>query len=169
MNMDAKHPFDIENYLSVLCASNKLAQAEHFYFCTCSGLEGLQGPIEAMTRENAFLCLDDTSDGSVFRGGGGGWFTKRTITVFLIRRYRHGDMTDRAENLGICRALFRQLMSRFIVDQRDLSNELVFLHTENVMCREFGVDLLDSCTGLYFMLEISEPTLLKFDKDEWLK
>ena len=165
--MDAIHFFDSERYFSSLCAGNRLAQEHKFHFCTCSGIGDLQGPLSEFRNKAAFFCLDDVNDGSLVRGKNGGWFKNRTFTVFLLHRY-DGSLQDRAAKLAICRDLFRQLVSRMLVDQEDMSNELVYLQTENVMCSELGQHFLSGCTGLYFMVDVAEPIDLVFDGKEWL-
>lgn len=167
--MDAKHPFDIEAYFNNLCEHNKFAQEKGFCFCTCSGIESLQGPLERFRNERAFLCVDDTNDGSLVRGRNGGWFKKRTMTVFIMHRYdpRNNSMADRAEKLSWCRELFRQIVSRMIVDADRLDNELIYLQTSNILSRELGQYFMSGCTGLYFLVDLSEPTELIYNKDEW--
>lgn len=165
--MDSKTFFDTEKYFSGLCDRNLLAIEHGFKFCTCSGIESLQGPLEMFRKTSAFFCVDDTNDGAMFRGRNGGWFKQRTLTVFILHRYKFGDMTDRAKWLGVCRDLFRQVISRMIVDANDMQNDLVYLHTENIMSRELGQYFMNGCTGLYFMIDVSEPCNLVYDKNEW--
>lgn len=165
--MDAHNLFDFEDYVSRLTQGNRLAQEHGFRFCTCSGIETLQGPLEDFCNESAFVCVDDTNDGALFTGRGGGFYKKRTCTVFIMHRYEFRDMADRSRVLAICRELFRQIMSRMIVDEADLSNELIYLDTSNVLCRELGQYFLNGCTGLYFMVDVSEPVDLKYNADEW--
>ncbi|MDE5784996.1 MAG: hypothetical protein K2H98_00530, partial [Duncaniella sp.] len=100
--------FDSEKYFSTLCRDNRMAVEHNFRFCTCSGIESLQGPLERFRTDSAFFCLDDTNDGALFRGRSGGWYKKRTFTVFLLHRYTFNDEADRATWLGVCRDLFRQ-------------------------------------------------------------
>lgn len=166
--MDAKNLFDAEAYFAGICEKNRLASEKGFHFCTCSGIESLQGPLDAFRTKRAFFCFDDTNDGAMFQGKGGGWFKKRTFTVFIMHRYTMRDLKDRAAKLDICRQLFRQVMSKMLVDADDLKNELVYLATDNVMSRELGQYFLNGCTGLYFMIDVSEPVNLVYDKEEWL-
>lgn len=165
--MDAKQHFNIEAYFKNLCETNKLAQEQGFHFCRCSGIESMQEPLQQFRNKSAFFCIDDTTDGAIFRGRAGGHYTKRVFTVFLLRRYRFDDMDDRQQQLSICRELFQQLMSKMIVDEDDLKNDLVYLHSENVMSRELGQYFLSGCTGLYFMVEVSEPIDLIYDDKQW--
>ena len=91
------------------------------------------------------------------------------MTVFLMKRYAFNDEQSRIEAMGVCRQLFNQLLSRLIVDAEDLQNELVYLETSNVMCRELGQYFLNGCTGLYFMIDVSEPVDLIYSAEEWTK
>lgn len=165
--MNAKTFFDSEAYFSRLCEANRLAVKNGFKFCTCSGMQTLQGPLDRFRTTSAFFCLDDTNDGAMFQGRGGGWYKKRTFTVFLLHRYTFGDEASRRSALGVCRDLFRQLMARMIVDADDLQNDLIYLHTETVLSRELGQYFLNGCTGLYFMIDVSEPVDLVYDSAEW--
>ncbi len=165
--MDAKNLFDAEEYFAGLCASNKLAAASGFKFCTCSGIESLQGPLELFSTDKAFFCVDDTNDALLFQGKSGGWYKKRVFTVFLMHRYDFGLEPSRKAALAICRKLYFQIVSRLIVDAESLENELVYLRTDNVHSRELGQYFLNGCTGLYFMTEVSEPVDLTFDESEW--
>ena len=60
-------------------------------------------------------------------------------------------------------------MSKMIVDEDDLKNDLVYLHSENVMSRELGQYFMSGCTGLYFMVEVSEPIDLTYSAEQWKK
>lgn len=166
--MDAKTLFDAEVYFSGICAKNRLAASHRFHFCTCSGIDLMQGPLARFRTEQAFFCVDDTNDGVLFQGRSGGWFKKRTFTVFIVHRFRADDMADRSLKMDICRSVFRQVASRMIVDADDLKNDLVYLHVDNILSREFGRDFMNDCTGLYFMIDVSEPVDLQFDESEWM-
>lgn len=159
--------FDAHVYFRELCSHNKLASEGGFHFCTCSGIESLQEPLQNYRTRSAFFCVDDTTDSAVFRGRGGGHYVRRVFTVFLLRRYRIDDLTDRQAQLDVCRRLFNQLLSKMIVDEDELHNELVYLRTDNVLSRELGQYFLSGCTGLYFMVEVSEPVDLVYNEEQW--
>ena len=61
----------------------------------------------------------------------------------------------------------RQFHSRFIIDEADMQNELIYLGVANVKSRELGGNFLDSATGLYFTISMDEPINLVYDKSEW--
>lgn len=165
--MDAKHLFVAEDYFRGLTEKNILAQEHKFFPCTCSGIESLQGPLEKFRSSNAFVCVDDTNDGAMFRGKNGGYFKQRTFTVFILHRYKFGNEDDRRAKLSLCRDIFRQFASKMIVDSKRMSNELIYLQTDNILSRELGQYFMNGCTGLYFMIDVSEPVDLKFDSAEW--
>ncbi len=165
--MNAKSLFDYIAYFRQLYETNKLAQEAHFKFCTCSGIESLQGPLQLFRTAKAFFCVDDTNEGATFRGSGGGWYKKRTVTVFLLHRYNIKDMTTYKAALDLCRSLLQQLLSRMLVDEEALNNEMVYLRTDNVLSRELGQYFLNGCTGLYFMVEVNEPVDLSYDANKW--
>lgn len=165
--MDAINFFDGHEYFKDLTEKNKLAKANAFFSCSCSGINSLQDVLENFRKQSAFVCIDDTNDASTEQIGGG-WFKKRTFTVFLLIRYKFDDMKDRAEKLDICRQIFRQFHSRMIHDKylyEDMDKS--FLNVSRIYARELGEYFISGCTGLYFMTEISEPTDLRYNAEEW--
>ena len=161
--MDTINFFDGHEYFKDLTKKNKLAKANAFFPCSCSGINSL----ENFRRQSAFVCIDDTNDASTEQIGGG-WFKKRTFTVFLLIRYKFDDMKDRSEKLDICRQIFRQFHSRMIRDKylyEDMDKS--FLNVSRIYARELGEYFISGCTGLYFMTEVSEPINLCYKEDEW--
>lgn len=165
--MNTSDFFDAERYFTSLCDNNKLATEHGFKPCTCSGIQSLQGPLEKYRTANAFFCIDDVNDGQMYQGKGGGWYKKRTFTVFIMHRYAFGDEADRQAKLAVCRRLFRQTATRLLVDAKKLRSDLIYLGVENIMCRELGQYFINGCTGLYFMIDVDEPVNLKYNPDEW--
>lgn len=165
-SMDENNLFDAIGYFKTMCLKNKLAQLHKFYPCACSGINSLEEVLQNFNRQSAFFSVDDTNDGVTERRSGG-FFKKRTFTVFIMKKYRHDDMTSRQDSLDICRQLFRQVHSRMLRDKEKMSNDLVYLNTDNVYSRELGEYFISGCTGLYFMVDVSEPINLIYNKDEW--
>lgn len=165
--MNTTEFFDAELYFASLCVSNKLAKEHGFRPCTCSGIQSLQGPLERFRTTNAFFCIDDVNDGQMFQGRGGGWYKRRTFTVFIMHRFTFGDEVDRRAKLSLCRQLFRQVVTRMLVDSKTLRSELIYLGVEDIRCRELGQYFLNGCTGLYFLVNVEEPVDLKYNPAEW--
>ena len=160
--------FNAEEYFRDIAARNKLCAAEGFRFCACSGPENIEHPIAQFRKENSFFIFDDTTEGQEFKGKGGGYYHQRLFTVSLMRRYRIDDMKDRAEQLAICRRLFKQIVSRLLRD-KETNTELTYLKTDNILYREYGRYMFSGCTGRYFIVEVSEPENLCYNADEWEK
>lgn len=164
--MDAVNLFDAIGYFKNMCNRNRLAKAHNFYPCVCSGINSLEEVLENFRRQSAFFAVDDTNDGVTERRSGG-YFKKRTFTIFIMKRYTFNDMEDRQKALDICRQLARQIHSRMLLDGEDLTNDLIYLNTDNVYSRELGEYFINGCTGLYFMIDVSEPIDLSYNENEW--
>lgn len=164
--MNPKTAFDFNNYLAELCKRNKLCKANDFHFCTCTGIDGLEGVLTSFQKKKAFLVVDEVTTGQMVRHGGA-WFQRRTITVFLLHRCAYGNEVDRIEKLSLCRELLRQLTSRFILDEENLNNELIYLQTDNIPTTEIGAHFASGCTGLYFLINVDEPTDVAYNAEEW--
>lgn len=164
--MNAKTFFDFNAYMARLTRQNRLAKAEGFHPCNCSGIAHLEGILQNMRTEKAFVCTSDVAEESTVNRGGG-YFKRRVFTAFIIKRFRTGNMASYSEALDTCRELMRQLHSKFIIDEADLQNDLVYLNVGNVKSRELGGQFLDSATGLYFTISMDEPTDLRYNAAEW--
>lgn len=164
--MNAKTFYDFNAYMARLTWQNRLAKSEGFIPCDCSGIAHLEGILQNMRTEKAFVCTSDVAEESTVNRGGG-YFKRRVFTVFIIKRFRTGNMDSYRAALGTCRELMRQLHSRFIIDEADLQNDLVYLNVGNVKSRELGGQFLDSATGLYFTISMDEPTDLRYNAAEW--
>lgn len=164
--MDAKNLFDFHAYLEQVTSKNKLCRREGFRLTTCSGINGLEGLLQQFQQTANFIAIDDITTGSTTNHSGG-WFERRTFTVFILMRHRFGDEQDRQDKLMTCRRLKHQLQSRFILDQADLNNELVYLGVDNMPASDMAQYFLNGCTGLYFMVNVDEPVDLSYDAQEW--
>ena len=164
--MDTNNLFDAIGYFKTMCLKNKLAKAQEFYPCVCSGINSLEEVLQKFKRKSAFFAVDDTNDGVTERRSGG-FFKKRTFTVFIMKKYRFDDMANRQMALEVCRQLFRQVHSRMLCDREKVCNDLVYLNTDNVYSRELGEYFINGCTGIYFMIDVSEPINLTYNQDEW--
>ncbi len=164
--MDAKTLYDFKSYFKTLAASNKLAHSLGMVCVTCSGIHHIEGLLQEMTREKCMLCITDTTDTNTTLHGGS-WVDRRVITVFIVMRYKVGDMSDYSRVMDICRQIYRQFRSRLIIDQDDLSNEMVAIRTDRIPSKELGGTFLNGATGLYFMLSVDEPVDLSYDPEEW--
>lgn len=158
--------FDFNDYMARLARQNRLAASHGFHPCTCTGIDGLQGVLDGWQMEKGFICTDDVTTGETVREGGG-WFQRRTFTVFILHRYEYGDEEDRLAKLATCREVLRQMQSRLIRDRDQMEASLVYLRVEAMPTTEIGQYFASGCTGLYFMVTIDEPVELIYDGAEW--
>lgn len=165
-SMETNKLFDAISYFKGMAEKNKLAKCMGFHPCTCSGINSLEEVLANFRTKSAFLAVDDTNDGVTERRSGG-FFKKRTFTVFLLKQYRYDDMSDRQDALDICRQIYRQIHSRLLKDKERMNDSLVYLNVDNIYTRELGEYFISGCTGLYFMIDVSEPINLMYDEHEW--
>lgn len=165
--MDTRTLFDFHDYMASLVGQNRFAQTHHFKPCTCTGISGLQGLLDGFQSVANFVASDDITPGQTVQHGGG-WFQRRSFTVFILMRYAFGDERDRQQKLGLCRDLMRQFQSRFILDESRLQSDLIYLGVDRMNTTDIGSHFLSGCTGLYFMVNVDEPVDLSYHADEWL-
>lgn len=165
--MDTHTLFDFHAYMASLVEQNRLAQERGFRHRTCTGISGLQGLLDGFQSVANFVASDDITPGQTVQHGGG-WFQRRSFTVFILMRYTFGDERDRQQKLDLCRTLMRQFQSRFILDEAELQSDLIYLGVDRMNTTDIGSQFLSGCTGLYFMVNVDEPVDLSYNAEEWL-
>lgn len=163
---EAKRHFDVSHYIKTLAAKNRLAIAEQFYGCTCTGPESLEGIVQTLTRQRAFVCVDDTSPGTLVQRSGG-WLMQRHATVWLVKRYPLDDESERSKAMDVCRQLMRQFCSRLIADEDVLQHAFIYLDAKRITTLDLGAHFIPAATGVSFMFAWEEPTDLQYHVEEW--
>lgn len=161
--------FEGISYLTSLAKANCLAQDHKFYVGICSDLHAIEPMMSNYQTEANFILVMDTVDGSMV-GGHPGWFNRRVYTVAIIARHRWDDMSDRQEKLQLCREIYRQMLSRLIVDRDEMESDdelPAFLRTDSMAYREMEPYDMAGATGVVFTLRVDEPVDLKYNKEEW--
>lgn len=164
--MNYKSNFDGYAYFAQLCTKNKLSLQEQFKFCRVTGLGGMEEALANLKRERCFFCIDDTTDGATIRRSGG-FYKRRVYTVFLLKRYKFGDMSAHRDALNVCRQLFDQIVSRMLIDKDKLDSDLIYMNTDRIHFREMEKYFLSGCAGIYFMIDVDEPLDLRYEAEEW--
>lgn len=130
-----------------------------------SGIRNLEGIIS--DRENKkFIAVDDTDDGYTYQGAGGGWFKRRTVTVFILQKYSITNMDERQTRLEECRVIMNRFQSKIIADAQEME-EFMYLDKSRMPHFELDEYFANGCTGLYFMISFNEPTDLQYDTNDW--
>ncbi len=160
--------FDGIQYFKNLANCNLLAVKHGFHVGECSSLEAIEPIMDEYQTKSNFILVDDTIDASVVTNGSG-WFNRRVFTVAILARHRWNDTKDRNDKLNLCREIFRQFLTRLVLDKENFkyNTDLCYMRTEILRYREMNTYSMDGATGVVFMLPVDEPTDLIFRTDEW--
>lgn len=114
------------------------------------------------------VVIDDTNEGNVAINGDGSYRKVFTYTVWILMRYKEFDMNDRQEKLNTCRKIFRQFLSKIVIDKYDWQfKEYTYMLSDQIDSREIGAYFINGLTGVEFHLDVSEPLNLEFNYEEW--
>ena len=150
--------FNIKDYIAQVAENVLSAQPDYdFQLTEVSGLGGLEGIVSGQVAFDNFIATDSTGDGYVYQQPNGGYFMRRVATVFIMRKYQYMDMAAMREEVEKCRRYFNLIVAQMVADQPNLETKLIYLNTERIVIREFEPETSAHFTGLYFMLEFSQP------------
>ncbi len=147
-----------------LTEQNKLAQQKQFKFCKVTGLQGFEEALGRLQTATAFVAIDDSSQG--YTALANSPHTRRVKTVFLAMRHPIDDMTARDFCLGIMRELFRQFMTRLILERTKLEQNAIYID-ERIQFQEIDEYFFSGCACTYFQIAVDTYTDLRFNYDEW--
>ena len=147
-----------------LTAENRLAQKEQFTFCRVSGLDGFEEMLDNMQSSTAFVAVSDIAQG--FTELNNTPRTRRVKTVFFAMRHKIDDMTARQECMEIMRELFRQFMSRLILERTRLEQNCIYLDP-HISFNEIDRYFFSGCACCYFQVAVDVFTDLRLNSDEW--
>lgn len=156
--------WDAAAFFENLCATNRLAQSEGFTFCRVSGLDGFEGAVNSMQTVSAFVCVSDIADGYTELNNTPR--TRRVKTVFFAMRHAAEDMATRAECMEIMRELFRQFMSRLLLEKVRLEQNCIYLDPR-ISFNEIDRYFFIGAAGAYFQIAVDCFTDLRYNPDEW--
>ena len=147
-----------------LTAHNKFATAHSFVFARVSGLEGFEEALDQMQSSSAFVCVSDTSQGYMALANTPR--TRRVKTVFFCMRHAVDDMEARLTCMELLRELFRQFMSKLILEKTRLEQSCIYLD-ERISFNEIDRYFASGCACAYFQIAVDTFTDLRFNADEW--
>ena len=159
--------FDAMSYFRDLTEQNMLTSQLGFIATTCSGPMSLEGLLTNLMKSKNFVLIDDTNEGNVAINGDGSFFKIVTYTVWILMRYKPNDMNDRQEKLNTCRKIFRQFLSKILIDKYQWQSDFTYLLSDQVDTRELGAYFINGLTGVEFHIDVREPLNLKFNYGEW--
>ena len=159
------HDFDIISYMETLTSENILCQSNGYRCVSCSGIEALEGVLDNYKNTSHFVCVDDSNDANIFSEGG--WFKRRTVTLFFLARQSFKDLKSRAAQIDLCREIYRQFLSRLINDRYKFEDNMMFVRLDNIYTRDINTAAMGDICGMYMMFYIDEPIDLTYDDSLW--
>ncbi len=160
--------FDAFSYFRDLTKQNKLTSELGFVPTTCSSPLSFEGLLANMSKSKNFVVIDDTNEGNVAINGDGSYRKNMTYTVWILMRYKQFDMNDRQEKLNTCRKIFRQFLSKIVIDKyRWQEQYCTYTLSDQVDSREIGAYFINGLTGVEFHIDVSEPLDLEYNYEEW--
>ena len=154
--------FDPITYMETLHGA--LTDTKNDYaFVKVSGVSGLEEVLENSKRQKKFFAIDDSQDGTTFRGAGAGFFERRPYNVFILTRTTYGDMDARATAIAEARGIFRNLLSKMIVDK----DSIQVINLERIQFYEVPPAFAMGTCGIYFIFNVENPVDLSYDATAW--
>lgn len=162
-----RNSFDAYSYFTDIATKLKVAKDQQFYPCKVSGLSNMEEVIVSLRDKKAYFAIDDTNDGMLFKGGGGGYYERKMYVVYLLYKIPVNNMDAQHKALNICREIYHSVCTRLLKDKRRLENEMTYFDTSRIPFYELEGYAIAGCTGLYFMVTVDQPRNLCYNEDEW--
>lgn len=156
--------WDATAFFASITDSNKFAKAHDFVFARVSGLDGFEEALQQLQSATAFVAVSDISQGYIEVNNSP--HTRRVKTVFLAMRHALGDMTARQECMDTMRELFRQFMSKLILEKTKQEQQNIYLD-HRISFQEIDQYFFSGCACAYFQIAVDTYTDLRYDPTEW--
>ena len=156
--------WDATAFFQRLTSANKFAQAHSFTFAKVSGIDGFEEALQQLQSATAIVAVSDISQGYIEMNNSP--HTRRIKTVFLAMRHALGDMTARQECMDTMRELFRQFMSKFILEKTKQEQHNNYLDPR-IAFQEIDQYFFSGCACAFFQIAVDTFTDLRYDPTEW--
>ena len=147
-----------------LASTNKFAKEKDFSFAKVSGLDGFEDALQQLQSATAIIAVSDISQGYIEVNNSP--HTRRVKTVFLAMRHALDDMTARQECMDSMRELFRQFMSKLILEKTRLELNNIYLDPR-ISFQEIDQYFFSGCACAFFQIAVDTYTDLRYDPNEW--
>ena len=151
-------------FFQTLTSTNKFAIEKEFTFAKVSGLDGFEEALQQLQSATAIVAVSDISQGYIEVNNSP--HTRRVKTVFLAMRHALGDMTARQACMDSMRELFRQFMSKLILEKTRLEQNSIYLDPR-ITFQEIDQYFFSGCACAYFQIAVDTYTDLRYDPTEW--
>ncbi len=146
--------------------SNKLKLTSgKYHFCRVTGLGYLEEILTNLKTKSSFLAVDDSDDGVTIRRGGG-YFNRRSVVVYILKKYNFLRQDERETVLQETRAIREKITSRLIKDSNEVE-EMYYLNKDRIPYHEVSGYFAAGTAGVYFIITIEEPVNLCYDASDW--
>ena len=156
--------WDATAFFASLTDSNKFAKAHDFVFARVSGLDGFEEVLQQLQSATAIVAVSDISQGYIEVNSSP--HTRRVKTVFLAMRHAILDMEARQMCMNIMRELFRQFMSKLILEKTKQEQNNIFLDPR-ISFQEIDQYFFSGCACAFFQIAVDTYTDLRYDPTEW--
>ena len=152
------------SYFENLQKKLKLTKTD-YKFCRVTGLDYLEGILADVKGSKDYIAVDDTDDGVTIRQGGG-YFNRRSVVVYILKKYDLKSQTDREEKTNETRLIHKKLLAKLIKDS-NLLPDLMYLDKSRIPYHEVGGMFAAGTCGIYFIPTIEEPVELIDNANDW--
>ena len=156
--------WDATAFFASLTDSNKFAKAHDFVFARVSGLDGFEEVLQQLQSATAIVAVSDISQGYIEVNNSP--HTRRVKTVFLAMRHAILDMEARQMCMNIMRELFRQFMSKLILEKTKQEQNNIFIDPR-ISFQEIDQYFFSGCACAFFQIAVDTYTDLRYDPTEW--
>ena len=156
--------WDATAFFASLTEKNKFAKAHGFVFARVSGLDGFEEVLQQLQSATAIVAVSDISQGYIEVNNSP--HTRRVKTVFLAMRHALLDMEARQMCMNIMRELFRQFMSKLILEKTKQEQNNIFLDPR-ISFQEIDQYFFSGCACAFFQIAVDTYTDLRYDPTEW--
>lgn len=161
---DKKINWDATAFFASLTETNKFAKAHDFVFAKVSGLDGFEEALQQLQSATAIIAVSDISQGYIEMNNSP--HTRRVKTVFLAMRHAIDDMAARQQCMDTMRELFRQFMSKLILEKTKQEQHNIYLDSR-ISFQEIDQYFFSGCACAFFQIAVDTYTDLRYDPTEW--
>lgn len=158
--------WDSTDFFERLTSTNKLAQSFNADFCRVSGLDGFNDCLGVMRSSKLIVAASDSSSGAFIMNDN----TPRNDRVklfFVAMRHKLDDMRARENALDIIRELFRQFMTKLMLEKVRLQEQSLYLD-DAISFNEIDQYFFAGMACAYFQIKVTTYSDLRYNPDEWM-
>ena len=162
--MNTEVNWDAVSFFRSLTETNRLAQEKSFAFCRVTGTQDLQDMLSRIGSKTNFVCVDDISEGYIELNNSPR--TRRVKSVYMAMRYAVDNLAARQACMEVMRELFRQFMSKLILESTRLQERQLYLDPR-IRFTEVPEYFAAGCAVARFQVAVDLFTDLRYNADEW--